>query len=814
MFIWQPFSSLEPDSFLYLLTLTSGIMIRKSIMCIVSFFLFLFFHFALIASAFNTTNDPGRFIKTKLVDYKHIYVKAKIDTMSRLFDVEVVLDFKQLRSEVDSIVLACPGFQIESLTLDEKVAKWSYKNDLLVVFTNQFLQSDTVLHQLEIHYQVRPTKEMYFVGWDDSTFTMRRQIWSHRPYGWLPFADDRLTMDFEITFNKNYQVFTNGERINVVENSDQTKTWHYRLDREHPFFSTALVIGKYSWSSFTSDTGTPVELWFYPEKEKDVEATYQFMNEMFTFCENELGTPYPYKQYRQAPVADYLYGGMETTTSTVFGDYMHIDRNAFWERNYINVNIHELSHNWFGNDLSHLRPSDVWLTESFATYYAKLFEKEIFGENHYQWERWKELQRTLAASLKDQYAVGSSQGGVERWYPKGSLVLDMLRDELGNENFQKAIRYYLQKHHGSEVWTPNLIQAIYESTGISVDWFFEQWIHRGGEPHYHIQYEDNGPGLLFKVEQLQLIDSENPPFKAMLHFEIGYADGSRKMYSIMNDSQLQLFVIPKEMPVLYVLFDPGNKILKKETYVRSRHDRYDQLLNTPGMIDRFRALRDMDTIPLDDKRSVLSLSWKNNTFHMIRAEILKQLASDESDIALNIFSEALSDQEPLVRRAALQHLGQHHASLRQQIMVCLNDSSYSNQAMALKALHLLDPGRINHYLRLTDQAEGFPGKIVRIAWLETAIGSGKRKHLTELISYIGKRYDFKTRILAIETLMRLNYLDDEAADLLIEAALHWNFRLNPVAKSALRQFELESEFHEMIQIHLKARSIQPSELGL
>ena len=87
---------------------------------------------------------------------------------------------------------------------------------------------------------------------------------------------------------------------------------------------------------------------------------------------------------------DFLYGGMENTTATVFADFFLVDRRAFLDRNYIGVNVHELTHQWFGDYITGRSGRQSWLQESFATFYAKLFLKEIRGDDAYQWERRRE----------------------------------------------------------------------------------------------------------------------------------------------------------------------------------------------------------------------------------------------------------------------------------------------------------------------------------------------------------------------------------------------------------------------------------------
>lgn len=745
-------------------------------------------------------DDPNRFIPNKYIDLEHLTATISINPVSHLVKGNATFIFRQIKSDNDSLVLFTPSFHIQNISLDKEKIDWTLSKDNLIIILPENTRKGSS-YTLSIDYETIPTDQLYFNGWDDSTNTLRKQIWAHRPAYWLPFANDRLTVDMFVTFDGAYKVFSNGVRESVETNGDGTKTWHYKMYHNHPFFSTALVIGDYDFKSFNTKKGLPVELWYYPDQANHLEPTYQYMSEMIAFFENEFNFPYPYELYREAPVINYLYGAMETTTSTIYGDYMFIDPRAFWERNYINVNAHELAHQWFGNYISHLRPKDVWLTETFATYYAKLFERSVFGEDYYQWERTKEYERTMRAATIDSYGVGHSQGGSDRWYPKGSLVLDMLRDVLGDRDFQRSITAYLNKFSYTEVWTPDLIKTIYETTGQSVDWFFDEWIDRGGEPNYQIEYQEQSDRILINVKQIQPISALRPVFKMPINYEFYFTDGTKTQLTHWNREESQQIVVAKNagQELSYFLFDPGNKILKKTTFERSNEFLMNQLAMAENMIDRFEALKALDNIPLEVKRNSLVNASKKETYHLMKAEILKQLAGDSSNESLTFFRDCLIDKEPLIRRAALSQLNGIHKTLIPETAECLKDTSYSNIVIALNTLANIDPNHLSSYLETTKNETGYPGKLVRIAWLQLSINQSDSIGLNELTDYTSIRYEFMTRINAIRALTSLNCFNEVIAANIVEATTHWNTKLQPVALDALIFFNRQMRFKTIIE---------------
>ncbi|MDP4282291.1 MAG: M1 family aminopeptidase, partial [Bacteroidota bacterium] len=320
--------------------------------------------------------DPASNPPELIVALKHLKAEVRFVPAENKVIARTDFTFVPIQYQADSMVFYAPDFKVNSAFVDKKKVDFKMSGSNLIIDLRSVKPEKSKEYHLILDYDACPQSGMiYFVGWKPWEEGKTKEIWAHRPHGWLPYMDSRITMDMYYTFDSSFSIFANGERVGIKDNHNGTRTWNYRMTKDHPFFSTAVVIGPYDFKTSCSAGGVPLEFWYYRGQENKVKTTYAYTEAMMDFYEKEIGVCYPYQVYRQAPVIDYMYGAMETTTSTIFGDYMLIDRGAFWQRNYINTNAHEMAHQWFGNAITQLVNKDVWLTESFATYYAKIFER-------------------------------------------------------------------------------------------------------------------------------------------------------------------------------------------------------------------------------------------------------------------------------------------------------------------------------------------------------------------------------------------------------------------------------------------------------
>ncbi|MBN1340578.1 MAG: hypothetical protein JXA03_14715 [Bacteroidales bacterium] len=742
------------------------------------------------------------------IDIRHLKADLSIDPEKALFQGTAYFDFTTICRHVDSVSFYTPSMTIAKAILNGMEQPFRLTENHTTIYFRPSLQRGKE-YRLIMSYTSTPEGHCNVIGWDDPSGIKRKQVWAHRPFGWIPYKDDRLTMDLNITFDSAYRVFSNGVRISVSKNDNATKTWHYRMEREHPFFSTALVIGNYGFKNIAGEGELPLEMWFYPDWENHFETTYLFMEDMIPFFESEFGMAYPYELYRQAPVTDYTYAAMETTTSTVFGDYLFVGPRAFHMRNYVNVNAHELAHQWFGNCISHLKPSDIWLTESFATYYGKMFEKQIYGEDYYQNVRLKEWEETMEASRQNGFPVGHSQGGRARWYPKGSLVMDMLRYVLGEEDFLASISLYMNTYAFGTAETGDFIRSVYKATGKEMGWFFDQWISRGGEPVYEVDYRQNDgmEGQRFthvEVIQAHEITDLTGLFRMPVNIEVHYADRSFDAVEVWIEKKHHNVYIPnpEKKEISFVLFDPGREVLKNLHFEKSPQELMLQAMYAPQMIDRYDALVGLRDIAVPIKRETLHNNYHKETFHLIKGETVAQLVRDS--LSHSLLAEAIADPDPLVRRAVVENLKTVPLDLVPVYKKLLNDSCYLNLELALRNLCSSFPQNTAIYLEATKNETGWRGMNIRMAWLEIAAATGKEEYLEEITGLSGKSYDFETRMNALNTLQRLNFLNKKGAENLLDACNNFNFRLSASARENLLYFYKQNSHRILIDQALES----------
>ncbi|WP_047414767.1 M1 family metallopeptidase [Cellulophaga sp. Hel_I_12] len=413
------------------------------------------------------------------VDFESAKISLEIAPVEKKISGTVAYNFKVLNA-VDSIFLDAKQMKFVSVHCNGKKIKYKNSGEQIIIYKKFKKGSD---HSLTIQYTAIPEQTVYFVGYDD-VVQGNEQIWTQGQgkYSshWVPSFDDvneKVEFDITITFDARYHIISNGKLIASTPNNNQTTTWSFDMQKPMSSYLLAFAIGNYTKDTIQSTSGIPIELYHYPQDSLKVEPTYRFTKTMFDFLETEIGVPYPWQNYKQIPVKDFLYAGMENTTATIFSDAFVIDSVAFTDKNYVNVNAHELAHQWFGDMITAVDGNHHWLQEGFATYYALLAEKEIFGDDYFYWKLYETAEQLYVLSEEGKgEALMNAKASSLTFYQKGAWALVLLRNEIGEKAFKNGIKNYLEKYKFKNVTTQNFIFEMEQASGMDFSNFTSEWL--------------------------------------------------------------------------------------------------------------------------------------------------------------------------------------------------------------------------------------------------------------------------------------------------------------------------------------------------
>jgi aminopeptidase N len=411
------------------------------------------------------------------VNFLHADIEIRPNLPEKRIEGQVLYTFNILQS-VDSVWLDAKNMEFAEVRLDGKSIGIGYADGKLTI--RHSFEKDTT-HELLIRYSCSPKQTVYFMGQGPSLGS--GQVWTQGQgkytSHWLPSFDameEKVEFDMNITVDTGFEVIANGILLQL-ETKDGVTTWQFDMEKPMSSYLLAFAIGKYDKQELKSESGVPIENYFYPKDSLKIEPTYRYTKEIFDFFEEEIGIDYPWQNYKQIPVHDFLYAGMENTGATIFSDAYVIDSTAFIDRNYVNINAHEMAHQWFGNLVTEKDGNHHWLHEGFATYYAYLAEKQLFGDDYFYWklydtaEQLKEIsQDGKGESLLDPKASSLT------FYEKGAWALVLLREQIGEEAFKKGVKSYLEKYAYKNATVDDFLKEMEEASHQNLDDYKSRWL--------------------------------------------------------------------------------------------------------------------------------------------------------------------------------------------------------------------------------------------------------------------------------------------------------------------------------------------------
>jgi aminopeptidase N len=577
------------------------------------------------------------------------------------------------------------GMDIKKLILNAQNPKYDYdKKEITVLLEKKYSTKDTIVYT--VNYKITdPEKGMYFIQPDSIFPNKRYEVWTQgegedNRY-WFPsydYPNDKATTETFITIAKQYTTLSNGNLLGVKDNTDGTKTWHWVLNHPHSSYLVMLAAGDYeiirdNYLDIPIETNVPKGM--IPV----TDSAFYLTSDIIKFFSESIGFKYAWGHLGQVGVQDYIYGAMENTGAIVYYDAIYHDERAFYpDYSSRGIIAHETAHQWWGDVVTCRNWNEIWLNESFATYFDALYTEHHLGKDEFDYQVMKGGNSAITAdSTNARKPIYTKDGLTVNTYDKGSVVLNMLRNQIGTENFWKAMNLYITKNQFQPVVTQNLIDAVNQAMDdpmldrkpLDYTWFFNEWIYRAGQPEYRVSYtfDDNSKELKITASQVQRLDSSSV-FMTPVEVEIITAS-SRQKTEIIPTYQPQDFMLQLDTKPVNVIFNKGNKVLSKLYFSKPKEDWLYQLDKSEDAIDRLTAIKGLKDF-LDDEAVVHALnnSMQSDKFWGVRYESVSMLGKSGSKAAAGNLMEYYSrESDSRVKRNILLSL----ANLKQNCSGCI-----------------------------------------------------------------------------------------------------------------------------------------------
>jgi hypothetical protein len=244
--------------------------------------------------------------------------------------------------------------------------------------------------------------------------------------------------------------------------------------------------------------------------------------------------------------------------------------------------VHETAHQWWGAQVSSASYRDDWLMEALANYSALLYLEKSNGAR--EMEMLLDGYRTDLLAKRDDGQPVDSAGPIvfgtrlessldpRAWraitYGKGSWILQMLRQRMGDERFLSMLAQILKRYDRREITTEEFRMLASEflppkSDDPNLELFFDQWVYATGIPTLKLSYAIRGKAPAWRVVGT-LTQSDVPEdFSALAPVEIQLAPGRSITHWVRSSGQPATFTVNLRQQPLKVTLDPHHGVLRR-----------------------------------------------------------------------------------------------------------------------------------------------------------------------------------------------------------------------------------------------------------
>lgn len=382
---------------------------------------------------------------------------------------------------------------------------------------------------------------------------------------WFPFheyAADRATYQITITAPKDITVVGYSEQP-VVGTPVANNKMSFSFVSTKPVLPGNFAAGTYIAKPYNFG-GLTVDVYAKVGDEKSADHVAGIVGKHLEYYSSKFGT---YTFGNRFIVAE---TDEETLEAYSGAGMLFLNPKAFSTGNE-ELLARETAYQWWGQTVGIKSFDDAWLMQGLGQFSGLLYTRDNGTETQFQQAMQAEMEKGLAfeqsASIRNAPKQLDDQSAAFRSvvYYKGAVVFNMLRQLMGEKQFDNFLKSYFTQQAGKNVGVDDFETLASKAAGRNLRSFFGQWVDSTGVPEFRADWRMLRLKDGFRVPGTvkQEIEAFEMPIEVVLKTEAG----AEKQEMLMKGTSADFDIITKSKPI-DIIIDPDSKVMRNSDELR------------------------------------------------------------------------------------------------------------------------------------------------------------------------------------------------------------------------------------------------------